>query len=199
MLRRGAHAANRLRSIVWQQHAPWVLPAYSAPAAAAVVPVGVQKLGVAIKYIAGAGAALWATQQEDLSERVSLAWLIGLRLARDVYTAASIVAGKPARAVISRCGCAIALRSLIRPLRRRHMRAPQAPPALPSAASADYKVTMRELEPSEREAAMEACHQRSSDKLLELCFRNGGIYTKLGQHIGQLVGAPPDRRGRGRC
>ncbi|KAG2723895.1 hypothetical protein I3843_02G168600 [Carya illinoinensis] len=29
-------------------------------------------------------------------------------------------------------------------------------------------------------------HLRSARKLQELCFRNGGIYIKLGQHIGQL-------------
>jgi hypothetical protein len=46
---------------------------------------------------------------------------------------------------------------------------------------------MRDLDPAEREAAMAACHQRSADKLLALAFKNGGIYTKLGQHIGQLV------------
>lgn len=28
---------------------------------------------------------------------------------------------------------------------------------------------------------------RSAHKLKELCFKNGGIYIKLGQHIGQLV------------
>jgi hypothetical protein len=38
-----------------------------------------------------------------------------------------------------------------------------------------------------REQALRACHQRSADKLLKLCFDNGGIYIKLGQHIGQLV------------
>ena len=31
-------------------------------------------------------------------------------------------------------------------------------------------------------------HLRSARKLQELCFKNGGIYIKLGQHIGQLVG-----------
>jgi aarF domain-containing kinase len=30
------------------------------------------------------------------------------------------------------------------------------------------------------------CHQRGADRLLQLCFKNGGIYTKLGQHVGQL-------------
>lgn len=30
-------------------------------------------------------------------------------------------------------------------------------------------------------------HLRSARKLQDLCFKNGGIYIKLGQHIGQLV------------
>lgn len=30
-------------------------------------------------------------------------------------------------------------------------------------------------------------HNRCAYRLQELCFRNGGIYIKLGQHIGQLV------------
>ena len=34
---------------------------------------------------------------------------------------------------------------------------------------------------------LRACHQRGADRLLQLCFANGGIYTKLGQHVGQLV------------
>ncbi len=53
--------------------------------------------------------------------------------------------------------------------------------------SADYKTCLRDADPTEREVVLEACHQRSADKLLALCFKNGGIYTKLGQHIGQLV------------
>lgn len=34
------------------------------------------------------------------------------------------------------------------------------------------------------------CHQRGATRLMDLCFRNGGIYIKLGQHIGQLVSMP---------
>lgn len=35
--------------------------------------------------------------------------------------------------------------------------------------------------------AKHEAHERSAYKLQELCFRNGGIYIKLGQHISQLV------------
>lgn len=49
----------------------------------------------------------------------------------------------------------------------------------------DYKTTLRTLGEGEREQALSACHQRSATKLLQLCFDNGGVYTKLGQHIGK--------------
>lgn len=39
----------------------------------------------------------------------------------------------------------------------------------------------------ERERVKREVHVRSALKLQELCFRNGGIYIKLGQHISQLV------------
>jgi hypothetical protein len=55
---------------------------------------------------------------------------------------------------------------------------------------ADYKVSLNSVDDGDkaaREQQLHACHQRSADKLLKLCFDNGGIYIKLGQHIGQLV------------
>lgn len=55
---------------------------------------------------------------------------------------------------------------------------------------ADYKVSLGSVpegDKAAREQQLHACHQRSADKLLKLCFDNGGIYIKLGQHIGQLV------------
>ncbi|WIA33107.1 hypothetical protein OEZ86_006260 [Tetradesmus obliquus] len=58
-----------------------------------------------------------------------------------------------------------------------------------SAAPADYKTALNavpEGDEAARHDALHACHQRSADKLLKLCFDNGGIYIKLGQHIGQL-------------
>ncbi|KAJ9160321.1 hypothetical protein P3X46_025732 [Hevea brasiliensis] len=38
----------------------------------------------------------------------------------------------------------------------------------------------------ERSKVKHEVHRRSAHKLQELCFKNGGIYIKLGQHIGQL-------------
>ena len=56
---------------------------------------------------------------------------------------------------------------------------------------ADYKASLRGLQGDAREAALQGCHQRGAQRLLDLCFANGGVYIKLGQHVGQLV------RGRG--
>ncbi|KAG2499118.1 hypothetical protein HYH03_002701 [Edaphochlamys debaryana] len=52
---------------------------------------------------------------------------------------------------------------------------------------ADYYTSLRpDLQGEAREAALRGCHQRGAQRLLQLCFANGGIYTKLGQHVGQL-------------
>lgn len=51
---------------------------------------------------------------------------------------------------------------------------------------ADYALALRGLEGEEREEAKRRCHQRGANRLLEVCFKNGGIYIKLGQHIGML-------------
>lgn len=37
------------------------------------------------------------------------------------------------------------------------------------------------------EKARHEVHLRNAERLKDLCFKNGGIYIKLGQHIGQLV------------
>ncbi|KAG2446176.1 hypothetical protein HXX76_000769 [Chlamydomonas incerta] len=89
----------------------------------------------------GAGAAYLVFQPSP--EALKAAYLMPVRLARDVYTAAAIVL--------------------------------------------DYKLSLKpDLAGEEREAVLRGCHQRGADRLLQLCFANGGIYTKLGQHVGQL-------------
>ncbi|KAL2333357.1 hypothetical protein Fmac_014570 [Flemingia macrophylla] len=45
---------------------------------------------------------------------------------------------------------------------------------------------------SERERIKHEVHLRSARKLQELCFMNGGIYIKLGQHLGQLEYLVPE-------
>ena len=53
----------------------------------------------------------------------------------------------------------------------------------------DYKWSLWGLEPGTPawQSAKHDTHLRSANRLQELCFRNGGIYIKLGQHIAQLV------------
>lgn len=53
----------------------------------------------------------------------------------------------------------------------------------------DYEYSLSGLAEgsSERDKVKHEVHLRSAQKLQELCFKNGGIYIKLGQHIGQLV------------
>lgn len=41
---------------------------------------------------------------------------------------------------------------------------------------------------AERAKVKHEVHTRSARKLEDLCFKNGGIYIKLGQHVGQHVG-----------
>ncbi|KAM0949984.1 putative ABC-type Cd(2+) transporter [Dioscorea sansibarensis] len=52
----------------------------------------------------------------------------------------------------------------------------------------DYEYSTMGLKEGSAEwsKAKHEAHERSARRLRELCFRNGGIYIKLGQHIGQL-------------
>ena len=54
---------------------------------------------------------------------------------------------------------------------------------------ADYKLSLWGLKEgsAEHARAKHEVHLRGANKLQDLCFRNGGIYIKLGQHIAQLV------------
>lgn len=53
----------------------------------------------------------------------------------------------------------------------------------------DYYFSLRGVEGLEKRAeVIRECHERGAQRLLALCFANGGIYVKLGQHVGQLVG-----------
>lgn len=55
----------------------------------------------------------------------------------------------------------------------------------------DYLVSLYGVpEGPARESVKHECHERCADRLQKLFFKNGGIYIKLGQHIGQLVRFP---------
>eukprot|EP00899_Mesostigma_viride_P010575 jgi/Mesvir1/19519/Mv06895-RA.2 len=62
-----------------------------------------------------------------------------------------------------------------------------------AAIAADYYRTLAGVPDGDaRESLKRACHQRGADQLQQLFFANGGIYIKLGQHIGQLDYVLPD-------
>lgn len=58
----------------------------------------------------------------------------------------------------------------------------------------DYEYSLWGLQEgsSERERIKHEVHLRSSQKLRDLCFKNGGVYIKLGQHLGQLEYLVPE-------
>lgn len=58
----------------------------------------------------------------------------------------------------------------------------------------DYLWSLKGLEPGSKmyERVIEECHSRGAQRLLNLCFSNGGIYIKLGQHIAMLDHLLPD-------
>lgn len=61
--------------------------------------------------------------------------------------------------------------------------------ALPQTFLSDYQYSLWNLKEGSIEwsKAKHEVHKRSAHRLQDLCFRNGGIYIKLGQHISQLV------------
>ncbi|XP_072976509.1 putative ABC1 protein At2g40090 isoform X1 [Typha angustifolia] len=58
----------------------------------------------------------------------------------------------------------------------------------------DYQFSLHGLKEGSIEwlKARHEVHNRCAHRLQELCFRNGGIYIKLGQHIGQLEYVVPE-------
>lgn len=42
----------------------------------------------------------------------------------------------------------------------------------------DYAWSLYGMEGSQREAVLHSCHQRGANRLLDLCFSNGGIYSE---------------------
>ncbi|XP_053201562.1 aarF domain-containing protein kinase 1-like [Panonychus citri] len=54
--------------------------------------------------------------------------------------------------------------------------------------AADYKLSLRNLsdETEGSKSAWSVVHTRSAEKLLKLCSINGGVFIKVGQHIGSL-------------
>ncbi len=97
------------------------------------------------------------------------------RLGRDVWTAAGMLF--VCVDVIPRCGFLSCSHTF------GHIVACSTP-----AITADYLYALRDVEPGSEayEERLAACHDRGAQRLLQLCFSNGGIYIKLGQHIAML-------------
>ncbi len=57
-----------------------------------------------------------------------------------------------------------------------------------TAVVADYKLGLVKLEKGSPEYEMKrkAIHQRAADRLLHVCRKHGGVYTKFGQHLASL-------------
>ncbi len=49
-----------------------------------------------------------------------------------------------------------------------------------------YTKAAEQMPAEELEASKCACHQRSADTLLKMACDNGGVFIKVGQHIGAL-------------
>ena len=110
--------------------------------------------------VGGAWSA-WCVQGDDPGKRFRLSVEIPLRFARCARTATAIVYGTSLR---SRGG-------------RNNRRT-----------GVDYQSSLWSVKDDERRRhIISECNQRGADRLLSLAFANGGIYIKLGQHIGQLV------------
>ncbi|KAJ6499273.1 ABC1-domain-containing protein [Mycena sanguinolenta] len=55
-------------------------------------------------------------------------------------------------------------------------------------ATIDYKTTFAQLE--KRSASISECHTRSAHRVLKALLANGGIFIKLGQHLGSIMVLP---------
>ncbi|GFR41354.1 hypothetical protein Agub_g2037, partial [Astrephomene gubernaculifera] len=116
--------------------------AYRSQSTAATASISKERWFITLTRRLAIGGVLAYAYFDPSPEDLTTAYLTPIRLARDVYTAAAIVA--------------------------------------------DYKYSLSSVSGEAREAALHGCHQRGAERLLALCFANGGVYTKLGQHIGQL-------------
>ncbi|KAG6479837.1 putative ABC1 protein At2g40090 [Zingiber officinale] len=108
------------------------------------------KLAFGTAILGGGVTAAAVATSDDPSTTLKICTIVPLRLLRDSFTVASVVA--------------------------------------------DYQYScwgLKQGSPEWLKAKHEA-HERSAYKLQELCFRNGGIYIKLGQHISQLEYVIPE-------
>ena len=134
-----------------------------------------KKLALVSTALCVGGAGATTATSDDPATALKLFTAIPLRLVRDSITAASIVFGR-VRIVNFGLFCTIFfILHLEFDFFARFL--------------SDYEYSLWGLDEGsvEKSKVKHEVHLRSARKLEELCFRNGGIYIKLGQHVGQLV------------
>lgn len=120
----------------------------------------------------GGAAAAAAASSEDAPLALKICTLLPLRLLRDSVTAASIAFGLSS--IPSFFSFLYQKKKMLIPT---------------DSLLSDYQYSCWGLEQGSGEwsRVRHEVHLRSARRLQDLCFRNGGIYIKLGQHLGQLV------------
>ena len=136
-----------------------------------------KKLALVSTALCAGGAGATIAKSDDPATALKLFTAVPVRLVRDSITAASIVFGR-VRIVNFGLFCNILhyffyIWNLI--FFARFL--------------SDYEYSLWGLDEGsvEKSKVKHEVHLRSARKLEELCFINGGIYIKLGQHVGQMV------------
>ena len=57
----------------------------------------------------------------------------------------------------------------------------------------DFKRNIQSLEGPERKASMPGFHQRTAERLFNMCCANRGTYIKVGQHVGAMEYLLPEQ------
>ena len=133
-----------------------------------------KKLALVSTALCAGGAGATIATSDDPATALKLFTAVPVRLVRDSITAASIVFGR-VRIVNFGLFCTLFFYIWNLIFFARFL--------------SDYEYSLWGLEEGsvEKSKVKHEVHLRSARKLEELCFRNGGIYIKLGQHVGQLV------------
>ena len=120
----------------------------------------------------------WILLSDEPKRRARVAYNVPVRVFRDAVTVISIASGT-AESVCRKHAGKMCHQSFINASGKKLHHC--------SLHDADYKLSLTGLDGDKHEQALKECHSRSAFKLQRLCFANGGIYIKLGQHVAQLV------------
>ncbi|KAH7548367.1 hypothetical protein JRO89_XS14G0109300 [Xanthoceras sorbifolium] len=147
------------------------------------------KLALAATALCSGAAAAAISSSEDPATALKLCSTVPVRLCRNSVTAASIAFGissakrltKPGFTTWENCALFESFRKLY-----------YEDGLLSLVSYYEYSLWGLPEGSTERLKVKHEVHLRSARKLQELCFKNGGIYIKLGQHIGQLEYLVPE-------